>query len=133
MTTSTVPQINCIEHITENRAFYTFDRPCDLGGALIVELTRCFPDSLMHLWRMHGYIDHDLDDYWFVKTYAYDAEGCCFGRYNPQLRMEVQYNKYDPDKATVLPKMNFEWVLAATEENKIRILEEICRRAYKTA
>ena len=50
-------------------------------------------------------------------VYAYDKEGNCYGRYNPQ----------------ILPhgtKINFDWILEATEENKERILNEIIKRTY---
>lgn len=64
-----------------------------------------------------GFIKERLKSYWHVTVYAYDKKGACCGRYNPQ----------------ILPggiKINFDWVLEATEENKERILNEIIKRAY---
>lgn len=57
----------------------------------------------------NDYKEH-LINVWYKK-------GACWGRYNPQ----------------ILPggtKINFDWVLEATEENKERILHEIIKRAY---
>ena len=49
--------------------------------------------------------------------YAYDKEGSCYGKYNPQI---LPYGT----------RINFDWILEATKENKEQILNEIIKRTY---
>ena len=47
-----------------------------------------------------------------ISVYVTDKDGNCYGRYNP----------HELPKSH---KINFDWVLEGTEENRIKILEEI--------
>ena len=47
---------------------------------------------------------------------SYDKEGNCCVKYNPQISSGT--------------KINFDWILEATKENKERILNEIIKRTY---
>lgn len=104
------------------RWFYTFKEKNEKGELLQIELSKCIPDnsspsSLPVLWKKHGHIDRILESYWCVSTYVTEDNGNCYGRYNPQIRKDVH-------------KLNFEWVIEATEENRIKLLEEFERRAF---
>lgn len=82
-----------------------------------VKIENDYKGHFINLWYKKGFIKEPLENYWNVIVYAYDKEGNCYGRYNPQ----------------ILPhgtKINFDWILEATEENKKRILHEIIKRTY---
>jgi len=111
-----------IEKLSETRTRYTFSDPTTLGGELIVDVTKCEPDntsrhSLPRLWQKGGYIERLLENYWNVETFAYDDKGGCWGKFNPQII---------PGKN----KINFDWMLEATEENKRKLLDAVCALAY---
>lgn len=110
-----------IEKMSENRTRYTFQTPCKLGGILIVDLTDCYnvdgKSSLPQLWKKSGYINRVLKSWISVDIWAFDADGKCFGLYNPQ----------------ILPgscKLNFDWMFEVSEQNRQKILDEICARAF---
>ena len=102
------------------REFYCFNDKNYKDERIEVEFTKVENDHkehLINLWYKKGFIKEKLENYWHVAVYVYDKEGTCYGKYNPQ----------------ILPggtKINFEWVLEATEENKERILHEIIKKAY---
>lgn len=108
------------EKMSKTREFYHFNDRNSKGERIEVEFTKVENDYKGHfinLWYKKGFIKEPLENYWNVMVYAYDKEGNCYGRYNPQ----------------VLPhgtKINFDWILEATEENKKRILHEIIKRTY---
>lgn len=108
-----------IETMSRNRTRYSFERKNIKGERIVVELTRinCSDHNFMELWVKHGYMKRMLPDYWNIDVYVHDREGYCWGRYNPQIRKDTR-------------KINFDWILEATEENKEKILEEVKRRAY---
>lgn len=102
--------------------FYSFDETNKDGEIIQCEITKITNDgrksNLINIWYEKGWIKKPLNDYWSIEVYATDKKGFCWGRYNPQ----------------ILPgttKLNFKWILEATEENKAKILEEIERRAFK--
>ena len=108
------------DDITATRRDYTATAPTANGERLVVELIRCEDsggrNSLPALWVKAGYTQERLPSYWSVSTYATEQDGSCWGRYNP----------------THIPgenKLNFEWVLPATEENAAKILAEVARLA----
>lgn len=108
------------EDVTPYRRDYTAAVPTSKGERLMVELIRCedckSPQSSAALWYKHGYTKTRLASWWAVDTYATEPDGSCWGRYNP----------------THIPgenKLNFEWVLPATEENAAKILAEVARLA----
>ena len=102
------------------REFYCFNDKNYKGERIEVEFTKVENDHkehLINLWYKKGFIKEKLENYWHVAIYVYDKEGTCYGKYNPQ----------------ILPggtKINFEWVLEATKQNKELILNEIIKRAY---
>lgn len=108
-----------IETMLRNRIRYSFERKNTKGERIVVELTRinCSDHNLMKLWVQHGYMKQMLLSYWSIDVYVHDRDGYCWGRYNPQIRKDTR-------------KINFDWILEATEENKEKILEEVRRRAY---
>lgn len=102
--------------------FYSFDEANEKGELIQFEITKITNDgskyNLINIWYKKGLIKKPLKDYWSVQTYVTDKKGNCLERYNPQ----------------ILPgttKLNFKWILEATEENKQEIIEEIERRAYQ--
>lgn len=70
--------------------------------------------SLPAMWKRKGFIDKEPETWWGVQTYVTDRQGRCSGKYNP---------------TTKDGKLNFEWLLEATEENRQKIIDEIYRRA----
>ena len=66
------------------------------------------------MWKRKGFIDKEPETWWGVQTYVTDRQGRCSGKYNP---------------TTKDGKLNFEWLLEATEENRQKIIDEIYRRA----
>lgn len=102
------------------REFYYFNDRNSKGERTEIEFVKIENDNnrhLINLWYKKGFIKEKLENYWQVAVYVYDKEGNCYGKYNPQ----------------ILPhgtKINFDWVLEATEENKERILNEIIKTTY---
>lgn len=80
------------------------------------------PKERKHAWKAFasgnveekGFIDKEPETWWGVQTYVTDRQGRCSGKYNP---------------TTKDGKLNFEWLLEATEENRQKIIDEIYRRA----
>lgn len=72
--------------------------------------------DLMKLWVKKKWMPKFLDKTLYVRTYVYDMNGNCYGKYNPMVRKDNR-------------KINFDWVLEATEENQEKIIEEIKRLA----
>ena len=106
------------EYVAAARTRYTFTVPTAAGESLIVVFSRCESpnthNSCARLWYKNGYTSRILTTYWAVSTYATDADGSCRFRYNPLIGV------WNPD---------FTWVLEATEENRVKLLNEIMRRA----
>lgn len=109
-----------VEENTPYDHYYTFTERNDIDEKIVVEISKCITENpnnkkcLPYLWWKSGYTDHILSSYWSINTYIYNDDGDCIGKYNPQ----VQGNR-----------INFEWMLEATEENLQRILEEVYRHA----
>lgn len=101
------------------REFYHFNDKNSKGERIEVEFTKIENDykgHLINLWYKEGFIKEKLENYWHVEVYVYDEKGNCYGKYNPQFSSGT--------------KINFEWILKATKENKKRILNEIIKRTY---
>lgn len=102
------------------REFYYFNDRNSKGERIEIEFVKIENDNnrhLINLWYEKGFIKENLENYWQVAVYVYDKEGNCYGKYNPQ----------------ILPhgtKINFDWILEATKENKERILNEIIKTTY---
>lgn len=108
------------ERMPGARTVYTFAEQNRHGERLKVELVECYPDnrsknSLPNLWQKAGYTKKRLESYLSLTTYATDADGYCWGRYNPQ----IKYNEF---------KINFDWMLEVTEQNRERFLRECYNR-----
>lgn len=108
-----------IEKISKTREFYHFNDKNSKGERIEIEFTKIENDykrHLINLWYKEGFIKEKLENYWNVEVYVYDEKGNCYGKYNPQISSGT--------------KINFEWIIDATEENKKRILHEIIKRTY---
>lgn len=109
-----------IEKMSQTREFYHFNDRNSKGERIEIEFTKVENDNnrhLINLWYKKGFIKEQLENYWQVTVYAYDKEGNCYGKYNPQI---LPYGT----------RINFDWILEATKENKERILNEIIKRTY---
>lgn len=84
------------------------------GECIEVELSkiRAESSSIMDKWIKNGSIPKALPTWWSIDLYVTDKDGNCYCLYNPQ---ELPKSH----------KINFDWVLEGTEENRIKILEEI--------
>ena len=106
------------ETVTTSRTDYHFTDRTAAGETLLVTLVKCEDsgekNSLPAMWYKYGHTSERLATYWAVDTYAIDENGHCFGFYNPTHKNG---------------KLDFDWVLPATEENAARLLAEIVRRA----
>nr|DAL10993.1 MAG TPA_asm: hypothetical protein [Bacteriophage sp.] len=114
-----------LEDMTGGRGFrirYTFEDKTPKGERLVVDLVKCENPggarSLPNLWEKHGYIDRILNTWVGVNVYVTSEDGTCRGDYNPQ-------------ESGIGHKINFDWILEDTKENRARIIAEICRRAFE--
>lgn len=109
-----------IEKMSQTREFYYFNDRNSKDERIEIEFTKVENDCkghLLNVWYKKGFLKEQLENYWHVTVYAYDKEGNCYGKYNPQ----------------ILPhgtEINFDWILEATKENKERILYEIIKATY---
>lgn len=106
------------DNVFARRELVRFNRRNSKGEAVTVELSRinASDSSVMKTWVKNGYIPAALSTWWSISTYVYDKDGNCWGRYNPQIKDHL--------------KINFDWVLSGTEENKKKIIREIDRIAF---
>lgn len=104
------------------RMRYEFKDKNAKGEKITIELVSCtrYPGSrsLPILWEKKGIIDRILDTWVGVNVYVTSEDGTCRGAYNPQ-------------ESGIGHKINFDWMLEDTPENRDRILAEICRRAFE--
>lgn len=109
-----------IEERVKGRIWYVeFEDRNQLGEKILVEFSYCENSGSVHslpnMWYKSGRIDRVLENYWSISTFATDKNGMCLGRYNPQ------HKKF---------KIDFEWMLEATEENAAKLLREVEKRAF---
>ena len=109
-----------IEEMAKGRRWYVeFKEKNQLGEKILVEFSYCENSggahSLPNMWYKNGYIDRVLKNYWSISTFATDPSGMCRGKYNPQ------HKKF---------KIDFDWMLEATEENAAKLLKEVEKRAF---
>lgn len=95
-------------------------------GNLVIEVTTVKHDrdskhSLMNLWVEKGWMPKFISTTLSINTYYTDAEGNCFGMFNPQIQTGIN------ELGNPYPEINFLWMLEATPENEKRILDE-CER-----
>ena len=74
--------------------------------------------SLPYIWHKKGYTDKELNKYLTCRTYVEGINKPMLEKYNPQIEDA---------------KINFEWLLEDTKENKLTLINEIARRFYKEA
>lgn len=84
--------------------------------------------SLMNLWVKNGWLEKPLKSYWNIDTYAKDAEGNYFRKYNPQEYLYRQVSEKTGKVMVSRNRIDFDWMLDANEENLKRIIDEIERR-----
>lgn len=106
------------DNIFAHRELIRFNKQNQNGETVEIELSRIsgVDSSVMKTWVKNGYIPAALSTWWSISTYVYDKDGNCWGRYNPQIKDHL--------------KINFDWVLSGTEENKKKIISEIERLAF---
>ncbi len=100
------------------RSFYDFKDTSRKGETLKVEISTGEDSgtkySTPRLWYNAGNTPTILRRYWCITTYVTDAEGDCWGIYNPQ--------------HTKGGKIDFAYMLEATPENLTAILRECVKR-----
>lgn len=104
------------------RMWYEFEDRNAKGEQILIELVSCtrapWYGSLPIIWKKKGLIDRVLDTWVGVNVYVTSEDGTCRGDYNPQ-------------ESGIGHKINFDWMLEDTPENRARIIAEICRRAFE--
>lgn len=90
-------------------------------GRFIVCITTCAHDKknrhdLMHAWKKRGYVNRFMPTHLSVSTYYHEENGNCTGSYNPTCKTGGAGYVLD-----------FEWVLEATPENEMKLVEEADR------
>lgn len=101
------------------RTRYTYIEKNNCGESLIIELIHCEANTkIAKIWKEKGYIKEDLKSWVSIETYVIDKNGSCLGKYNPQILRNTH-------------KINFEWVIEDTEENREKIIDEILKRFYE--
>ncbi len=108
-----------IEKMSDCRWLYKFKDKTKEGETLIVEVSKVtnprVKNSLTELWYKNKYTNKILDNFWCITVFAEDGNRS-YRKYNPTIKEDG--------------KINFDWILEATEENLNLILNEITRLAY---
>lgn len=111
-----------IEKRSNTRTLYNVIDQNSKKETLSIEIVECKNlggnNALPVLWQKNGYIDRVLDTYLCLDVYCYDSEAMCWGRYNPQVKLS------EDGKRQVI---NFDWMFEATEENKLKLVNESIR------
>ena len=88
------------------------------GETMLLKISHCESygkNSLPYMWHRDGYTDREINKYLTCRTYVETQNEPMMEKYNPQL--------------TNL-KINFEWLLEDTEENRQSLIDEVARRFY---
>lgn len=109
-----------LDYIKENK----------IGETMTVCLSRCenphTQNSLPRLWKELGKTETELETWWNLDVYV-TYEALCIGKYNPQEKRYLKYNR--KGKLVKNCGLNvYEWILEATKENAIKLLQECERR-----
>ncbi len=117
-----------VEQRLENRYVYNFEEINEKKERLVIEVTKANvnledKNTMMNKWKKAGYIEKAFPSYWSIDTYIYDSEGGCWMKYNPAVKKA--------EDGTCRNVINFDWILEATEENLLKILEETYSRFMK--
>lgn len=70
--------------------------------------------SIARAWIKAGFITEKIPSYWSVENFVTLPNGDCYNRYNPQIKFEDGRHK-----------INFNYILPATEENLAAILDKV--------
>lgn len=94
-----------------------------IGDNFIVEIIKCEHNlkdrgDLMNRWKGAGYIKETLPTHIAVDTFFTDADGFCWGWYNPYIK------KSEDGKRRVI---NFDLLREYTEENVAELVAECIR------
>ena len=124
-----------MKYTKETRAdgdWLTYESKNEKGETLVINIRKVSHDlkykkSLMNLWVKNGWLPKALESFWSIDTYITDADGNCYGRYNPQT---IWYQKFNSKGEVVQNRniINFEWILDATPENYEKLIAETERR-----
>lgn len=113
------------------RYWFTAKETNAKGEALVIEATECRHNlkdkkCLMNLWAKNGFIKEPLESYWSISTYVTDTEGNCRLAYNPSCYF---YTQRDSKGKVIISntRIDFDWLLTATEENLQKMLAECAR------
>ena len=74
--------------------------------------------SIASAWLKAGFITEKIPSYWNIENFVTLPNRDCCNRYNPQIKFEDGRHK-----------INFDYILPATEENLAIILDNILARA----
>lgn len=122
---------NGIEYSIENRNtaehpiyWLTFSTTTKNGETLLIEINKGEDDgskhSLMSMWVKKNKLEKALPTWWNVDTYTTDTNGNCYGcMYNPTVK-----------RGGAGYVIGFDWMLEATEENMLKLINEIAREAF---
>ena len=106
-----------------------------VGNDFQIDIDTCVCDlkskkSMMNLWKKAGYIEKTFPTYLSVQTYYTNSEGQCIEAYNITHKLESRIrNRAGTDYVQRDIKLNFDYVLEATEEN-FDLLAAECIRLY---
>ena len=104
--------------------WYNYNGKNRKGETLVVSLSLVSDNSIMEVWRRKGNIPKTQMSWWDLNVYVYDKEDCR-NRYNPQT--EYHITTHNGNIINTCPRLNFDWVLEANEENKVKLLNEVER------
>ena len=108
-----------IDHIADDCEYTTHVN----GNKLVIILRTIEADrrnrrDLMTQWVKNGHLPEFIFKRLHVETYFYAEDGSCYGFYNPTEKRGRDGREID-----------FDWVLPATHENQLRIIDEVLRMA----
>ena len=107
--------------------WYNYNGKNKKGETLVVSLSPVADEgdnNIMKIWREKGNIPKTQMSWWHLNVYVYDKEDCR-NRYNPQTEYHIIIHNGNIIKS--YPQINFNWVLEANEENKVKLLNEVER------
>lgn len=111
------------------RTVYTFTSKN--GEPITVEMCKCesstAKNSFMNYAVKNGYLPRFLPFWWSVDV-QYETDRGAFIGYNPQIFGYRRFS-YKGEQVECHHIINFDWILEATEENRIKLLAEIIKRA----
>lgn len=121
-----------VKRTCEFNAFYYlvdengFDKYNEKGEKICIEIGFSHDfgvskNSLPMIWFKKGYTKEIMTNWWSVQTYVTNKKGECYGAYDPTIKRSEDGKRF---------VINFDWHLAATEENFKKLLEEILRQFY---